>query len=62
MRSDRVHVLLGLLEGDAWFKTAHDEEPVEVVVDLFRLEDQGDNELRLSWRSKMPGRCTPTTV
>ena len=43
---DGVHVLLRLLEGDARLKAAHDEEPMEVVVDLFRLEDQGDRELR----------------
>ena len=47
MGSDGVHVLLRLLEGDAGFKSAHNQEPVEVVVDLFRLEDQGYGELRL---------------
>ena len=43
---DRVHVLLCLFEGDAGLKTAHDEEPVEVVIDLLWLEDQGNRELR----------------
>ena len=38
VRSDCIHVLLRLLDGHARFKTAHDAEPVEVVVDLFRLE------------------------
>ncbi len=47
MGSDRVHVLLRLFQSDARFKTAHHEEPVEVVIDLFRLEDQGDRELSL---------------
>ena len=45
MGGHRIHVLLRLLEGDARLQAAHHQEPVEVVVDLFRLEDQGNGEL-----------------
>jgi hypothetical protein len=37
--------LLRLFESDARFQAAHDEQPVEIMIDLFRLEDQGDREL-----------------
>ena len=52
---DGIHVLLRLLEGHARFKTAHHQEPVKVVIDLFRLEDQGNGELRLPGDRRCPG-------
>ena len=42
---DGVHVGLRLLDGDAGFEAGDGEEPVEVVVELLGLEDQGHGKL-----------------
>ena len=61
VRRHRIHILPRLLERYARLHAAHDQQPMEVVVQLFRLEDQGHGQLILS-RSASPGACTPTTV
>ena len=47
MRRHRIHILPRLLERDAGLHAAHDQQPVKVVVQLFRLEDQGHGQLVL---------------
>ena len=41
---DGIHVCLGLLDGDARLEAAHGQEPVEVVIQLLGLEDEGDDQ------------------
>ncbi len=40
----RLHVGLGLLDGYARLEAAHGQQPMEVVIQLFRLEDERHDE------------------
>ncbi len=42
---DRVHIGLRLLDGDARLQSAHNQQPVEVVIDLVGFEDQWHGQL-----------------
>jgi len=43
---DAVHIGVGLLKSDSGPQAAHDEEPVEIVVDLVRLKCQWAEQVR----------------
>ncbi len=43
---DRGHVCLRLLNGNSRFETANHQQPVKVVIDLFRREDERNGKLR----------------
>ena len=42
--SDRIHVGLCLLHGDAIFKPAHRQQPMKIMVQLFGLENKRNNQ------------------
>ena len=44
MLSDGRHIGVGLLEGNARLEAAHDENEMKVVIDLFGLEGQRQND------------------
>ena len=48
MRRHRVHILLRLLQRHTRFHSPHYQQPVKVMVELFRLKDQRYRQLVLS--------------
>ena len=56
-----VHVGLRLLQSDARLSARQDEEPVEIMVDLFRLEHEGQSRVLVKPIGGT-GCSTPTTV
>ena len=58
---DGHHVGIGLRQRHPALETPHDQQPVEIVVDLLRLEGERQEQL-LVQRSAAPGASTPTTV